>query len=119
MKTTHDCAVVCLAMYLGKPYPEVVQAAPANALKRGMFITDIIRTAAALGTVLHNRRRFDLKDDTGLLRVSPLKTGEQPHLVLLLEGLIYDPSAGRLWLDVDTFLATERYRPTTLLTMEE
>ena len=118
MKTSHDCAVVCLAMYLGKPYPEIVAVAPPNALKRGMYVTEIIRTAALLGTVLYSRRHFDLKDDTGLLRVSPIKKGEQPHLVLLLEGTVYDPGAGRLWLDVDTFLATEEYRATTLLTTE-
>lgn len=114
-----DCAIACLAMLVGKSYPEVVAAAPARAYQRGMHNREVVETAAKFGIRLIRRRKFDPKDDIGILilnSVPPRKSAS--HAVLLLEGQIYDAANGRLWLDVDVYFRLENWKPGTLLTME-
>lgn len=120
-KDVGDCTIACLVMWTGKPYPEVIAAAPPNAHKRGMFTKDIIETAAKLGTVFKRRRKFDLHEDDGILTVlpDPTKKGRPDHAVVLINGAVLDPFNGRLWLEVETYLRTEQFRIGTLLMEEE
>lgn len=117
-KDTGDCAVTALVMITGKPYPDVVRAAPNRAHKSGMSTKEIIETAAILGVKLVRRRKFHMNEDTGILTLISEDPKRHDHVVLLLEGTIYDGYAGRLWFDPEVFLQTEKYRVGTLLRME-
>lgn len=120
-----DCGIACLVMLTGKSYPEVCTAAPHNAFKKGMQNREVIATAAKLGLrlVQHHRARINWSEDVGILTLLPTPayngtTKRDEHYVLLLEGLIYDGYNGRLWFEVETYLAHERYRVGTLLRRE-
>ena len=115
-----DCTISCLVMWTGKPYPEVIAAAPAGAHKWGMFNKQIIATAATLGTTLVRRRKFDVSAEEGILVLNPVPAKGRPsHAVILLNGKVLDPYNGRLWLDVETFLRVERWKVGELLTEED
>lgn len=124
-KDVGDCCITCLAMLTGRPYQDVIAAAPVGAEKDGMWQREVIATAAALGVVLRSRRRFDLREDDGILMLKP-EPPKNPgsrwlrpdHAVLLLNGMVLDPYNGRLWLDVEVYLQQERYRIGSLLTRE-
>ena len=119
-KDSGDCAISCLVMWTGRTYPAVVAAAPPKAYKRGMSTRAIIETAGKLGTVLVQRRRFNLHEDDGILMLSPVAPHTtDAHAVVLLDGKVLDPYNGRLWLDIDIYLATEHYKASALLVDEE
>lgn len=119
-----DCTIACLHMLIGKSYLDVIKAAPPRAHKAGMTCKAMIETAAKLGVALCMRRKYDIHEDTGILSLNPdpahnvghIKRDE--HVVLLLNGMIYDAYNGRMWFDPDIFLKHERYAPGTLLTVE-
>ncbi len=115
-----DCTISCLVMWTGKPYPDVIAAAPAGAHKTGMWNKDIVATAAKLGTTLVRKRKFDIREDDGILMLNPEPAKGRPsHAVILLDGKVLDPYNGRLWLDIEVYLRTERYKTGELLTEEE
>ncbi len=75
-KDSGDCAICCLAMLLGKPYPDVIAACPKEyrgkpyvAVKNGMTNWMMIAAAQVLGTTLSVYHRVDLLEDTGILTV--------------------------------------------------
>lgn len=115
-KDQGDCTLNCLVMWTGKSYQEVVAAAPKGAHKEGMWNHQVITTAAKLGTTLVSKRRFDLYGDFGILMLNPEPAKGRPsHAVVLLDGQVLDPYNGRLWLDVEVYLKTERYKTGVLL----
>lgn len=121
-----DCALACLVMWTGKPYQDVIAAAPTNAHKDGMYGRDVVATAARLGTRLRPRRKFDLHADEGLLMLNPhprkhpgQKWLRPSHCVILLGGMVLDPYNCRLWLDADVYLTTERYKLGQLMVEDE
>lgn len=122
-KDSGDCGIACIHMLSGRSYTDVVKAAPHHSYKHGMTMKQIVETAATVGLTLRHRRKYDLSDDRGILGLIPDpthngKTKRDEHVVLLLEGHIYDTYAGRLWLDIGMFLQQERYRVGTLLRVE-
>jgi len=131
-KDAGDCAIACLTMLLGKPYVNVVQACPReylgrpyNPVKSGMTNWMMIEAAQKLGVTLSVYRKFDLYEDIGILTVlkgharTQKNKDKDTHAVLLVKGTILDPTDGRLWPQVDTFLQVEEYRTGTILKRED
>lgn len=113
----YDCTVACLAMLAGVSYEEALLALGEQTpqiLVRGAWDAEIKRAAAQLGFKLRVRRKFDLENDTGMLRFSD-------HVVVLRAGLVIT-THGSLW-DADDFLAyyLHKYkdRPSALLVFEQ
>lgn len=131
-KDSGDCAVCCLVMLLGKPYPDVVAACPAeylgkpyNAVKSGMTSKMMIEAANKLGATLKLHHTVDLQEDTGILTVlkgkkrTPQNKDKDTHAVMLINGSIIDPMDARFWPSVETFLQVEDYRTGTILKLCE
>ena len=131
-KDSGDCAICCLVMLTGKPYPAVVAACPKeylgklyNPVKDGLTGKMMAEAAHKLGVTLSTYRKFDLYEDTGILTVLKGHTRTQKnkdkdtHAVILVRGSIIDPADGRYWPEVDTFLQVEEYRIGTIMKREE
>lgn len=100
MRGNGDCCIGALAMFLGKSYEDILSAAVKETKSRrlhhsGMYWRQIRDTAAALGVPLKLRRKFDLLTDCGILALE-FETNN-PHVVLLKAGLIFDPDEGEVW----------------------
>jgi hypothetical protein len=124
-KDTGDCCVMCLKMWTGKGYKEVIDAAPPDAHKQGMWNREVIETAAKLGVVLTVMRKYDLYKDDGILMLRPnpkkwpgAREARPHHAVLLFNGVVLDPYNARVWPDVELYLLTEGYKPGWLLIEE-
>ena len=105
-----DCGICCLATLSGCSYEDVVAIAVQHvgeAWKHGLYLTQIIAIGRDLGLNLKRRRKYDLDHDTGILNVtvterpSNKKISRNEHLVVLMEGRIYDSDL-RVWA-VDAF----------------
>ena len=105
-RSTSDCAVACLASFLGRSYEEILIAAALQTpeiLHRGMVNTDLISTARQFGVLLRIKLpSIDLEEDSGILGVR-VKGAKCEHAVVLSNGLIYDPSTGNVW-DAEMYL---------------
>ncbi len=94
-----DCGIAALAMLTGKSYEDVLEAASRvqpRAHHKGLWMKQIQRIAAALGTNLHNRRKFNLEEDCGILSVDA-------HVVMVRDGVVIDPQDGCVWFDTGLF----------------
>lgn len=112
-QTGDDCAIVALAMFLGLPYAQVaafVGATAPKAFVRGMWTTEIERIAAALGTRLKRKRKWD-EDESGIL---VLQLEDVCHAVVLFEGVIVNPGDGMVW-NYDAYLSKACATPRHLL----
>ena len=118
-RSSGDCSVAALAMYLGVSYEDALEAATAESLKphrRGMYNTQIVKAAARLKVALVVKRRFSLEHDSGILS-GYVFDGVRPsgHVVVLRWGLLIDPDGGELW-EPDDYERTHQAEWTTLLT---
>jgi hypothetical protein len=108
-ETNADCGIASLATFLRKPYKDVFSAtariAP-DAHKKGLWMTQAVKIAAALGRKLRLVARFDRATSTGVLDVHIPRNKKNrklwgpkavDHFVVLREGLIWDPSDGTVW----------------------
>lgn len=89
----NDCAIACLASYLGREYPEVLIAASKvskTVWTAGVSGVEHIRIAKKLGIKAKWTRTYDIEHDTGVLFVT-FHDNTKQHDVVLIEGKIYDP----------------------------
>lgn len=87
-----DCVIASMSAYLGKPYEQVVGAAAQvypNFWKIGLENKHTLAVARKLGTPLKIVRDYDIDEDSGLLTIT-YHAGKNEHMVLLLEGRIYE-----------------------------
>jgi ABC-type bacteriocin/lantibiotic exporter with double-glycine peptidase domain len=120
-----DCAIAALAMFLGFSYEDVLAAAVTREKtrttpkvhRRGMFTSEIVKTAKRLGVALRSTSKFDPETANGLLGLVPLDDTQPEHIVLLREGLIFDTD-GCCW-EPDVFYAHYRYVPTDIIVRRE
>lgn len=110
-----DCAVACLAMYLGKSYEEVLMAFRHNVMAQGASMRQIQMAARKLGCPLRWSRKVDLEQGSGIVSFSSLKW-KADHVVVLKSELIIDTDAF-VW-DADVFMAAYEARPLSILTLE-
>lgn len=101
--TVGDCGICCIATLSGCSYEDVVAVAVqhvGDAWKNGLYQTQIIAIAAAVGLNLKRRRKYDIDADTGILNCTVTEAiNDKPpiaHAVVLMEGRIYDSDL-RVW----------------------
>jgi hypothetical protein len=109
-----DCAISCLATYLGETYEnvlrEVARVAPDNDDTSGLSTYEIKKVAAALGRPLKWRKKVKLDYDIGILEV-------EEHVCVLWKGVVFDPD-GHLW-DVHDYLEAYRFTPVGIFTFKD
>lgn len=116
-KSTSDCGVAALAMYLNRPYREVSSAAlkvAPRVHKAGLWTTQMKMIAKALHHNLVSVRVTELDDMTGLLTLAAGTKPKEEHVVVLFQGVVIDPSDGLLW-DRETYLSHGAWRITGVL----
>lgn len=116
-RTDSDCTIAVLAMLTGLSYEDVlIAAARLTPCENGMYLTQVQKVAEELGVDLAAKKvgRYDPEASRGILHVSKRK---QYHVVILDRGRIIETD-GSLW-DYDVYLASSKYKPGSLLVMEE
>jgi hypothetical protein len=106
-----DCCVASLATLLGVSYETIlVEAARLRSKKKGkrnihphdtgMYFSELVKIAKALGRPLRYKGRCNLKKDQGVLSVLMGKGGltSRHHAVVYVAGLIFDLSDCTVWL---------------------
>lgn len=106
-----DCTICALAMYLGVGYEDVLLASQTLAHRRGMYVTQIIQTAANLGIALERHKTVDLESDSGVLVLRQPKAAS--HAIFLREGLVFEGD-GSVW-EVDVYLQHTGYKVAELV----
>jgi hypothetical protein len=116
-RSTHDCAVAALAMYLGLPYVAVADAVPSlkKVMHNGMSIRQFLNVGKRLGIELVADEEFDIDEDDGVLY---MRNEESGHVVLLWKGGAFNPADGHFWRGVDTLMEKNRYKPDTLIRLK-
>lgn len=114
-----DCAICCLAMILDCSYEDVLavavdQTTDAGVHFKGLWVSQIIKIAKALGVTLHRRRKWDLETGCGIVGLCNMRTNEG-HVVVLKNGMIFDVD-GTVW-EAGTYLANSKYQVECLLTL--
>jgi hypothetical protein len=113
----NDCAIACLASYLGRHPAEVLIAAAAVSKTfwaAGLSGIEHVRVAKRLGYKTKWTKKFDLEDDIGVLFVT-FHDNTMQHDVVLIEGRIFDPeySPARL-IEVDVYMRCLNASPEAL-----
>lgn len=82
-----DCAIICLSLYLGVPYDDVLREVALvdkrNKGRAGMWTRQIKQVGRALGTRLVIKKHIDWEDDYGIVLLAD-------HVVMLRNGLVFD-----------------------------
>lgn len=114
----HDCGVAALALFAGVLYEDALVAfdRPSTVLKRGVYWTEVVSAAKRLGIKSTVRRRFNVNEDTGILRMKDLNKDE--HMVYLWAGRVVDGSE-EAWLYPSDYFDHGGYDPTGLLVRVE
>lgn len=103
-RTRWDCGVACLASYLCQPYEEVLRVASTTikGIEHGLTAKEMIRVAKKFDVELRRRvRGIDLDESQGILG---FRIGQGGHVVVLSNGLIFDPDeSGMVW-DAETYV---------------
>jgi hypothetical protein len=113
-KSTNDCAVACLAMYLGLPYSQVREAAGRRLTKEGMTTRAIINTAKKLGAELVLQKDFDA-DDVGIADLLR-EDDSDGHVVLFVRGAVWTTASGQIWADLFTYCKVHKFKLLGLIT---
>lgn len=88
-----DCGCATLAMLLGISYEDALLALGGEAprvLRGGVWLTQLQRAAAKLGSPLKIKRRWNIDEDEGIAQIR-FKSGAY-HVVVLRAGLFFDTS---------------------------
>lgn len=119
-KGSHDCAIACLAIYLGLPYANVAAAAPRKWTTEGLTPRQIQNLGRKLGHPLKLQKDFS-GDDLGIISLSRTPGYEESggHVALFLRGVIYTTASGLLWTDVQAYLAHHRFTVDGLITRRD
>lgn len=99
-KSDDDCAIACLAMYLGLPYITIREQA--RRLKSGLTTRQVLNLSKRLGHPLKLQPTYST-EDVGMLDIEREHDG---HLVLYVQGVVYTPASGQLWAEAETFIQT-------------
>ncbi len=118
----NDCGICALSMLLDVPYEDVLGAASlalkdARVHHNGLFIGQMVRTAAKFGITLRVRKRVGITStDEGVLILAPTKTGDN-HAAFVKSGMVF-PGDGTC-AEVAVYLRKEKYRLVSLLVRDE
>lgn len=119
-KARSDCWAACLAMLTGRTYTDVVAAAPRQwrSCRSGLGIREIVNAAKRLKVVLRYTATPPDDDDIGMLFIHK-EDDPEAHVVMWLNGVIFDPSPGLLYTDAAAFLLTYGWQVQWFLWREE
>jgi hypothetical protein len=112
-----DCGVAVLAMFLGVTYEDALLALGGvvpRVLRRGVWMPEVQRAAGKLGVPLRMKRRADVAEDDGIVRV---QFKNNAHVVLLRNGLIWDTTL-EVW-EPDDYQRAKRVRLGSILVRED
>jgi hypothetical protein len=112
-----DCGVAVLAMFLGVTYEDALLALGGDVprvLRRGVWMPEVQRAAGKLGVPLRMKRRADVAEDDGIVRVQFKRNA---HVVLLRNGLIWDTTL-EVW-EPDDYQRAKRVRLGSILVRED
>ena len=123
-RTSADCGLVALAMYLDLGYAEVRRAAltlwPESKLTSGgMHGKDLVKMGKVLGVPLVrvSRNPTYLHGASGVLAVLGKDLAPGGHWVTYLDGVVLDGhDGGRVWTSGVDYLVYYRARPAMLVT---
>lgn len=113
-----DCGIVALQLACGLTYETVLAAAlkvAPKALEKGISMTNLQRTAKALGYTGRWRRKYDISADTGLLYIETKRLG---HVVYLWGGRVIEPRDQSMWRQPADYLVSEKAKAGSLLVLE-
>jgi hypothetical protein len=108
-------------MLLGKPYPEVYQAAKAAVPTvdvKGLANTEMIEIAQILGAALKVIKKYELDEDSSGILTLDRGRRSAAHAVILFQGVIYNPADGVVY-DAETFLRDRKWKRRVLLVRED
>lgn len=112
-----DCLICCLAMLLGMSYEAVlvgVSRIKPDCGTEGLFWTEAIAAADALGTKLRVKNRYDADDTIGVVSLS--KKGQPcQHAAVLLSGTLIDPDGGTVYGDWEHYTLTNGWKLGSIL----
>lgn len=113
-----DCTVAALAMLLSVSYEEalLVMNDP-RVLAEGAYLTQIVAAADAFGVRLRKLTRWTADTHDGIARVNYRKDRDQPHVVVVRRGLLFDTD-GTVWVPSE-YLTERRATFGTLLQLVE
>ena len=107
--TPYTCTIASLAALIHRDYEDVYDYAVRiyTDITGGLYTTEVKRVARHFkATLLYHRKWTEAAGDTGLLLVS-FRERQTNHMVLLFNGVVYDPQEGQLW-EPDAYLASGR-----------
>lgn len=121
-KTSADCGIAALAMFLGRPYAEVSEKVLARYPKAnlsGLWIPELIRAAKLFDCRLKLvKSPTPDQTESATSLVSLALPQRERHLAVLFHGVLIDPATGLVW-DVDVYCTARRARIAALLVAEE
>jgi hypothetical protein len=109
-----DCGIAALAMLLGLSYERVsviAYAIAADVATTGLNLKEIQAIAQHCGVSLDRHRTYNLETGLGILSV---RRPTWWHCVILRQGIIVDPNAGRIF-EARDYLSSQKARACTLL----
>ena len=116
-REARDCTISVLSMISGETYENALRIAcdvDDEGASDGLWVTQIIEAANALGVPLRRRRKFDIGADSGILYLVHKKDDSDRHVALLRRGVIIDTDA-IVWIDPKKFLRYYSWIPRMLL----
>lgn len=117
---SRDCGLACIRM-LSQAHPDEVHAAAFRAspklYQRGMYGSELIRIAKALGMTMQRRDEWT-DDDIGVLDVRWRRRDGGRHFAVFFQGVIIDPYDGMVW-DTEVYLSTKRGRAVALYVLTD
>lgn len=117
-KSDNDCAIACLTMYLGIPYPVVMKAAGKRLTPSGMSTDDIIATAKKLGVQLVMKKDFDAHD-IGIVDLDRSRRKGGGHVAFFCRGAVWTTASGQLWGSLHTYCHDRGFKLLGLLTRRD
>lgn len=116
-RTDWDCGIATLSMLTNVPYEEVLAAAGriAPVERRGLWLHEIITISDELGVPLKRKRTYNPATSVGILHV--FDKGNY-HVCILWQGMVIETD-GTIWREWETYLATRKWKPGSLLVRDD
>lgn len=100
-----DCGIAALATLLAVEYEDVYVAAAqiSKRLVDGMTLKEIQRVAKKFGMILRKTWKVDEEFDVGILSVHLKREKNEPHVVVLMHGVVIDPTLKRIFFNLEYY----------------
>ena len=116
-----DCTISALSMWTGETYEDVLRVACGiddEGAADGLYTTQLIAAADALGIQLKRKRRFNAEVDSGIMYLVHRRDEWTRHVAVLKNGVVIDTN-DTVWFDVKKFLRYYQWAPRMLFVETE